>query len=77
MSYTCQYCQKSFLTDNNLKKHINSPSKKCLELMKKVVPFNNIENITGVPFYPMHTFICERFFSTYLTTKKFKIKQLC
>ena len=36
-----------------------------------------IENITGVPFYPMHTFICERFFSTYLTTKNFKIKHLC
>jgi hypothetical protein len=36
-----------------------------------------IENVTGVPYYPMHTFICERFFSTYLTTKKFKIKQLC
>lgn len=38
---------------------------------------NILKNITGVPYYPMHTFICERFFSTYLTTKYYSLKHLC
>ena len=36
-----------------------------------------IKAITGVEYYPMHTFICERFFSTFCATKNFKIKHLC
>jgi hypothetical protein len=37
----------------------------------------NLHNVTGVPYYPMHSFICERFFSTYCAVKKIKIKHLC
>lgn len=38
---------------------------------------DKISKITGVPYYPMHTFICERFFSTYCAVNNPKIKQLC
>jgi light-regulated signal transduction histidine kinase (bacteriophytochrome) len=31
MSNICQYCKKTFLNKNNLEKHINHPSQKCLE----------------------------------------------
>ena len=36
-----------------------------------------LQNVTGVPYYPMHSFICERFFATYCAAKKIKIKHLC
>jgi hypothetical protein len=36
-----------------------------------------LEKLTGVPYYPMHTFICERFFSTYMAINKHSIKHLC
>ncbi len=38
---------------------------------------DKVTQITGVPYYPMHTFICERFFSTYCAVNNPKIKQLC
>lgn len=36
-----------------------------------------MQKITGVPYYPMHTFICERFFSTYIALNYKSLKHLC
>lgn len=35
-----------------------------------------IEKVTGVPYYPLHTFICERLFSTWLTMNNYSIKHI-
>jgi chromosome segregation ATPase len=40
MSHICQYCKKTFLNKNNLEKHINHPSQKCIEFrnsLKKTI----------------------------------------
>ena len=58
-----KWLQNRLFTDTKYKSGRFSPDK--------------IKQITGVKYYPMHTFICERFFSTFCATKNFKIKHLC
>lgn len=36
-----------------------------------------LKRICGVDYYPLHPFIAERFFSTYLAVKNIKVKNLC
>lgn len=36
-----------------------------------------LRNICGVEYYPLHPFIAERFFSTYLAVNNIKIKNVC
>lgn len=57
--------------DTGLQKMLNVDTRYKSELNK-----GHLKTTFGVPYYTLHPFICERFFSTYLSYTNFKIKHI-